>query len=103
VGVDVSVSGGEILYCSFWMKGDGGSGSVAFKKDGSFVWKWPRSIVVFGEPDGNGWRKGEVFAEAPAEADKMTVMASVSIASGRKVWFDDFTVFKLPIGRSGQN
>jgi hypothetical protein len=99
VGVDLPVSAGEILYCSFWMKGDGGSGSVAFKKGGSFIWKWPRSIFVFGEKDGNGWRKGEVFAEAPAGADKMTVMASASVGAGCKVWFDDFVVHKLPVGR----
>lgn len=92
VGVDVTVRSGEILYASFWMKGEGGRGSVAFKKGGGFVWKWPREIMIFGSPDVNGWRKGEVFVNVPEGATKATLMASAFLDEGQCVWFDDFKV-----------
>ena len=74
------------------MKGEGGRGSVAFKKGGEFVWKWPREIMIFGSPDANGWRKGEVFVNVPEGATKATLMASVFLDEGQCVWFDDFKV-----------
>jgi hypothetical protein len=92
VGADVSVHSGDVLYASFRMKGEGGRGSIAFKKGDGFEWKWPREIMVFSAPDADGWRKGEVFARAPEGATKATLMASAFLDEGQCVWFDDFNV-----------
>ena len=91
-GADVPVRPGEVLYASFWVKGAGGRGSVAFKKGDGFEWKWPREVMVFSAPDADGWRKGEVFADVPEGATKATLMASAFLDEGQSVWFDDFKV-----------
>ena len=91
-GADVPVRPGEVLYASFWVKGAGARGSVAFKKGDGFEWKWPREVMVFSSPDADGWRKGEVFAAVPEGATKATLMASAFLDEGQSVWFDDFKV-----------
>ena len=97
VGTDVAVKPGEWLRASFWARGDGANGSLAFKHGNDFVGKWPRAPFVFGEPDAAGWRRGEAFAQVPEGSDKAVIMGSVNLGDGGEVRFDDFELVTLQI------
>ena len=97
VGTDVAVKPGEWLRASFWARGDGANGSLAFKHGNDFVGKWPRAPFVFGEPDAAGWRRGEAFAQVPEGSDKAVIMGSVNLGAGGEVRFDDFELVTLQI------
>ena len=97
VCADAHVGAGDMIYASFRVRGDGASGSLAFKRNGKFVWKWPRVLLVFGEPDAEGWRRGEAFAQVPDGSDKAVLMGSVNLAAGGEVRFDDFEVAAVAI------
>jgi len=89
------VKPGETYLVRFRTKGAMPSASVYWKRQGAWDWSLRGCFSTIGDPEVDGWRRGEILAQVPQGADSFSVLLGAKQNPDEQTWFDCVTVNPL--------
>lgn len=91
-----AVKQGEAFAITADWKGDGiPMGRCAWRNNGFWIFSVAPARFVWGEPDADGWRRGECLAVVPPGVDEAVLELNTTLRPGQTAAYDAIRVFKI--------
>ena len=89
------VKPGAVFLVRFCTKGSAPSTSVYWRRKGAWDWSIPGCFPAIGEPDADGWSRGELLVRVPQKADSFALLLGAKQRVDEKIWYDRVSVCPL--------